>query len=102
MNKYFSAVILAAFITACGSNDRVTIRGTFEDGKEGTVYLEQSEIDSKVLVDSATVKRGRFTFKRDISGPEFFQVGVSSTDFVSLMAMPGDNISLSLGKSPWC
>jgi thiol-disulfide isomerase/thioredoxin len=100
MKKYFSAVIIAAFITACSSNDRVIIRGTFSEGKEGTVYLEQSEIDSKILVDSATVKRGRFTFKREISGPEFFQVGVSNTDFVSLLAMPGDNISLSLGKSP--
>jgi thiol-disulfide isomerase/thioredoxin len=78
----------------------VIIRGTFSEGKEGTVYLEQSEIDSKTLVDSATVKRGRFTFKREISGPEFFQVGVSSTDFVSLLAMPGDKISMSLGKSP--
>ncbi len=100
MKKYFSAVVIAALITGCSSNDKVIIRGTFSEGKEGTVYLEQSEIDSKTLVDSATVKRGRFTFKREISGPEFFQVGVSSTDFVSLLAMPGDKISLSLGKSP--
>lgn len=100
MKKYFSAVVIAVLITGCSSNESVIIRGTLSEGKEGTVYLEQSEIDSKTLVDSATVKRGRFTFKREISGPEFFQVGVSSTDFVSLLALPGDNISLSLGKSP--
>ncbi|HUW94095.1 MAG TPA: TlpA disulfide reductase family protein [Bacteroidales bacterium] len=100
MQRYFSAVILLALITGCSSNDKVIIRGTFNDKKEGKVYLEQSEIDNNILIDSAAIKRGRFSFKRDISGPEFFQVGVSSTDFVSLLAMPGDNITLSLGNSP--
>ena len=100
MTRYFSAIILTALLSACHSNDKVIIRGTFNEPYEGKVYLEQSEIDTKTLIDSASVKRGRFTFKREITGPEFFQVGVSSTDFVSLLAMPGDNITLSLGKNP--
>jgi thiol-disulfide isomerase/thioredoxin len=100
MNRYLFAVVLAAVITGCNNDSKVVIRGTFDEKKDGVVYLEQSEIDTKTLIDSVTVKRGRFTFTRDISGPEFFQVGVSNTDFVSLLAMPGDRITLSFGKSP--
>lgn len=100
MKRYLLVIILIASVTGCNNKDRVIIRGTFNEGRDGTVYLEQSEIDNNTVIDSAIIKRDHFTFKREISGPEFFQVGVSKKDFVSLLAMPGEKIILNLGRSP--
>ena len=92
--------MLAAAITGCSNEEKVTIRGTFAEGKEGIVYLDQSDVSSNILIDSADIKRGQFRFKAEITGPEFFQVRMGKDDFVGLLAMPGEEISLTFGSSP--
>ena len=52
------------------------------------------------VIDSADIKRGRFKFTAEITGPEFFQVRLGNDDFVGLLAMPGEEISLTFGSSP--
>jgi hypothetical protein len=51
-------------------------------------------------VDSAEIKRGRFKFTADVTGPEFYQVRFPGKEFVGLLVMPGEKISIELGKSP--
>ncbi|MCU0366948.1 MAG: AhpC/TSA family protein [Bacteroidales bacterium] len=100
MNKFISWVLLAAAITGCRNEEKVTIRGTFAEGKEGIVYLDQSDVSTNILIDSAEIKRGQFRFTAEITGPEFFQVRIGRDDFVGLLAMPGEEISLTFGSSP--
>lgn len=100
MNKFISSVLLAAAFAGCGSEQQVTIRGTFEEAKEGVVYLDLSDVNRNNLIDSAEIRRGQFRFKTEITGPEFFQVRLGKDDFVGLLAMPGEEISLTFGPSP--
>lgn len=100
MKKYASIFITAAVIAGCSSEHNVTIKGTLREGGEGLVYLDKSEVDRSNVADSAEIRRGRFKFTADITGPEFYQVRFDNGEFVGLLAMPGENISLDLGKSP--
>ncbi len=92
--------ITAAIISGCSSEHNVTIKGTFREVREGMVYLDKSEVDRSSVADSAEIKRGRFKFTADITGPEFYQVRFDNGEFVGLLTMPGEKISLDLGKSP--
>lgn len=92
--------IAAAIIAGCGSEHNVTIKGTFREGREGMVYLDKSEVDRSSVADSAEINRGRFKFTAEITGPEFYQVRFDNGEFIGLLTMPGENISLDLGKSP--
>ena len=92
--------IAAAIIAGCGSEHNVTIKGTFGEGREGMVYLDKSEVDRSNVADSAEIKRGRFKFTAEITGPEFYQVRFDNGEFIGLLTMPGEKISLDLGKSP--
>lgn len=100
MNKLISLVLLTAAMAGCDNEAEVTIRGTFEEGKEGVIYLDQSDVNRNTLIDSAEIKRGQFRFKAEITGPEFFQVRLGKDDFVGLLAMPGEEINLTFGSSP--
>jgi len=100
MKRFAPVLITAALLAGCGSENKVTIKGTFTEPTEGTVYLDQSEVDRAATVDSAEIKRGRFKFTADVTGPEFYQVRFANKEFVGLLIMPGEKISIELGKSP--
>lgn len=94
-------ICMAALIVAgCSNENTVTIRGTLSDGTEGIALLEKSEVDHSNVIDSAVIKRGQFKFALEITGPEFLQVRFENGEFVGLLAMPGEKIDLSFGKSP--
>jgi len=92
--------ITAAIIAGCGSENNVTIKGTFREAREGMIYLDKSEVDRSSVADSVEIKRGRFKFTAEITGPEFYQVRFDNGEFIGLLTMPGEKISLDLGKSP--
>jgi hypothetical protein len=91
---------VALALAGCRNDKEVTIRGAFSDMRKGTAYLDQSDVDHSTVIDSAEIKRGRFKFSREITGPEFFQIRLENNEFIGLLAMPGEEISLDLGKSP--
>jgi thiol-disulfide isomerase/thioredoxin len=100
MKRYPLIFITAVIIAGCSREHNVTIKGTFSEAREGMVYLDKSEVNRSSVADSAEIKRGRFKFTTDITGPEFYQVRFDNGEFVGLLTMPGEKISLDLGKSP--
>lgn len=56
MKRFATVLIAAALLAGCGSDNKVTIRGTFTEPVEGTVWLDQSEVDRTTVVDSAVIK----------------------------------------------
>jgi len=100
MKRYTLIVLIAALLAGCNSKNRVTIKGTFGETKEGVVYLDQSEVDRSKLADSAEIRGGRFKFTAEITGPEFYQVRFKNGEFIDLLVMPGENITLDLAKKP--
>jgi thiol-disulfide isomerase/thioredoxin len=100
MKRFVLILLVAAAVTGCGRDDKVVIKGTFGNVKEGVVYLDQSDVDKSVVIDSATIKRGRFKFTTDFPGPEFLQIRLDKNDFVGLLAAPGEKIILDFGPAP--
>jgi len=99
--KSFLPVFLAVVLLAgCNNDNKVVIQGVFTVPMEGVVYLDQSEVDRSNRIDSAELKRGRFKFVTEVTGPEFYQVRCPGNEFVALLVMPGENVSLELGKTP--
>jgi len=100
MKKYFTAIVLSAIIFGCGRDEKVVIKGIFPEDKQGTVYLEQSDVDRNTRIDTAVIRKGKVHFTIELQGPEFYQIGLGNNDFVSILAMPGENIELVFGESP--
>ncbi len=100
MKKFFPLLLAAALLAGCNNEKKVVIKGTFTEPMEGIVYLDQSEVDRGTRVDSAEIKRGKFRFEALVTGPEFYQVRFSGNEFVGLLVMPGEKITLEFGKSP--
>ncbi len=100
MKRFFPVLLAAALLAGCNNDKKVIIKGTFTEPKEGKVYLDQSEVDRGTRVDSAEIKRGKFKFEAEVTGPEFYQVRFPDNEFVGLLVMPGEKVSVQFGKSP--
>ena len=100
MKRFVLILLIAAAVAGCGKDDKVVIKGTFAEEKDGVVYLDQSDVDKSTVIDSATLKRGRFKFSTEISGPEFLQIRDNKNDFIGLLATPGEEIILNLKSAP--
>lgn len=100
MKRITPLILAAALLAGCSNENKVTIRGTFAEPTDGMVYLDLSDVDHSTRVDSAEVKRGVFKFTTEVKGPEFYQVRFPGNEFIGLLVMPGEKITLDLGKSP--
>ncbi len=48
------------------------------------------KVNTLVFVDSSKVsKSGKFSFKIKATTPDFYQLGYSNTDFITLLGRPG-------------
>lgn len=100
MMRFAPLLFIAALLAGCSNENKVTIKGTVSGRQEGMVFLDQSAVDHSTLLDSTEIKRGRFRFVTEVTGPEFYQVRFADNQFVGLLVMPGENIFLEFGKSP--
>jgi thioredoxin-related protein len=72
------------------------VKGRIEGEKKDHIYISRVDVDKPVLIDSAKVsRRGSFSFRVKASMPDFYQVGYSSTDYITLLAAPGEKIELA-------
>jgi len=66
-----------------------------KDTKGKYIYLNRLDVDIPVLIDSAKITRkGTFHLKVKATDADFYQLGISSTNFITLLAGPGENINL--------
>jgi peroxiredoxin len=100
MKRLTLVLLVAAAVAGCKNDNQVSIKGTLGDAREGMIYLDQSDVDRSNVIDSAELKKGRFKFTRDITGPEFFQIRFDDNEFIGLLAMPGEKITVSFGPKP--
>ena len=102
MKRFFTLlVVIMAIISGC-SKKQATITGNFTQGTEKSyIYLSKIEIDQSIFVDSAKISNNNFRFKVDITDPTFFMVGTSDNEFVTILAEPGEKVSLKFNsKTP--
>jgi peroxiredoxin len=94
------ALVLIIF-SGCNNKDSVSIRGTVKNETKAYIRLSRLDVNTAVLLDSAKIyKNGTFSFRIKATQPDFYQVGFSETDFISLLANPGEKIRLNFtGKN---
>lgn len=91
---------MVAALSACQSRNSISLQGTLEKPAGEYVKLWRVDVNVSKLLDSAKVKsNGSFSMKFDASGPEFYQLGYSQSDFITLIGFPGEKITLSFSES---
>lgn len=93
-----SAILI---FSACKHQGTFSVKGVVKGRTEKHIYLNRLDVNTPVLIDSSKISRnGKFSFRIKASEGDFYQLGFSSADFITLLAEPGEKIELSFeGKN---
>jgi thiol-disulfide isomerase/thioredoxin len=95
MKRVLFILALVVVFSGCRNKESFTVNGYVKGRKEKYIYLNKLDINTSVLLDSAKINRsGHFKFTVKASDPDFYQLGFSKTDFITLLARPGEDIKL--------
>lgn len=96
MKKILFLLIPLAILPGCRRNDSFKINGTIKDHTHEYITITRIDINTIEFIDSAKISsNGRFRIRIKSAEPDFYQVGFSSTNFITLLAEPGEKINLT-------
>src|SRR5512138_73237 len=102
MMKRIAAFSISLIILAgCADKNSVRIDGIVKNKQQEEIYLNKIDVDTYVRVDSAKIRNnGAFHFSFKTTEPDFYQIGYSDADFMTVLAGPGERIRLTFpGKN---
>jgi thiol-disulfide isomerase/thioredoxin len=101
MKRIIFILALVLIFSGCKDKDSFTVNGIVNGRKEKYIYLRKLDVNTSVLIDSAKINRsGHFRLRVKASNPDFYQVGFSKSDFITLLAKPGEEIKVDFkGKT---
>lgn len=92
-NRSITLIFLTLLAAGCSNSDDFSIEGKTEAPGSSYIKLWKVEVNVPQLVDSARLGRsGAFRFRSVTAQPEFYQLGYSQSDFITLVVHPGDKI----------
>jgi len=92
-------MMLAVMAAACKDKNSITLRGVIKDKTAKYIYLNKVDINTPVLIDSAKIsKKGAFRFTIKDAEPDFYQLGFSTKNFITLLTEPGENITIGFNN----
>jgi hypothetical protein len=95
MKRYLIFLLPLLVAGGCQSKNRFTINGVISKTENKTVYLNRVNVNTLVPIDSSKIRdNGRFSFRIMATEPDFYQLGYSDTDFITILAEPGEKIKL--------
>lgn len=86
MKKFYHFALALLLCSACGNRGGYVIRGNFPGLKDGmTITLNQieDELDGKINLATATVRKGRFELRGTTPSPVFCEIRISNKELVS-------------------
>jgi peroxiredoxin len=96
MKKVLILIFPLIVMAGCQNNKNITIRGSIKKNTREYISVSRIDVNNAELIDSVRIsKGGDFKLKIKLTEPDFFQVGFSSTNFVTLLAEPGEKITLA-------
>lgn len=100
-NRYRLFLLLPVILLlSCGDQSGVSITGEIEEGQGKTLYLDRIELAGPQTQDSTVMKSpGRFRFSAKITSPGFFRIRLEDNNFITLLAEPGERISVRANAS---
>jgi thiol-disulfide isomerase/thioredoxin len=101
MKRSLILLLPLLLLAGCQHKNSIIIKGIIREPLKKTVFLNRVDVNRLVLIDSSKIRsNGHFRFKVKSAGPEFYQLGYSNSDFVTLLAEPGEKIKLTFnGKN---
>jgi thiol-disulfide isomerase/thioredoxin len=101
MKRILFLLSLVFIVSGCNNKDKFSVNGVIKDTKEKYIYLNRLDVNTTVFIDSVKISRsGSFSIKAKASGPEFYQLGFSTSNFITLLSEPGEKIKLTFpGKN---
>lgn len=95
MKRYLIFLLPLLVAGGCQSKNTFTINGVISKTENKTVYLNRVNVNTLVLIDSSKIRyNGRFSFRVTATEPDFYQLGYSDKDFITILAEPGEKIEL--------
>lgn len=95
MKRILFFLALVFIISGCKDKGTFSVDGVINGETEKYVYINRVDVDTPVLIDSSKIsKKGGFRFKVKASEADFYQLGFSSKDFITILAEPGEKIKL--------
>jgi peroxiredoxin len=100
MKRIFFLLLPALLVTSCKDKNSFTVNGIIKGKTEKYIFISRVDINTPVLIDSAKINtKGRFHFTLKALYPDFYQLGFSTNNFITLLAERGENINLSFSDS---
>jgi thiol-disulfide isomerase/thioredoxin len=97
MTKRFVAFSISLILLAgCSDKNSIRIDGNLKNKNQNKIYLNRIDVDRYIRVDSAGIgKNGNFRFRIKANEPDFYQIGLTDSDFITILAEPGEKIKLT-------
>lgn len=101
LNITYISIFFLLLISGCKTDDIINIEGSYPEGSGRHLYITRIDVDIPVFIDSVRInKSGIFKSRFSYTQPAYYNVGFDDSDFVTVIAYPGDNITLSFsGKN---
>jgi len=95
MKRLIFLLTLILILTGCKNKSSFSIKGVIKGESKNYIYLYKVDVNTPVFLDSAKInRRGSFHFKISTTEPDIYQLGFSTSDFITLLAGPGEKINL--------
>ena len=101
MKRVLFLLSVVLIFSACKHKGTFSVSGVIKGRTEKHIYLNRLDVNTPVLIDSSKIgSNGKFSFRIKATEGDFYQLGFSTADFITLLAEPGEKIELSFeGKN---
>lgn len=101
MKRILFLLSLIIIFSACQDRSKFSISGVIKGETKKQIYLNRLDVDNLIFIDSAKVNsKGEFRFRVKSTDADFYQIGFSESDFITILAEPGEKIELQFdGKN---
>jgi thiol-disulfide isomerase/thioredoxin len=99
MKQILFLLMLALFAAGCNNKKSFTVHGAIKGNTAKYILLKRVDVNTTLLIDSVKINRkGNFRVNVKATEPDFYQLGFSATNFITLLAEPQEKITLTFSS----
>jgi peroxiredoxin len=92
---FLFASVSVLIIAGCSQSNSFRVNGTLKGKENKYIYVYRVDVNSSEKIDSTKInKQGNFTFRIKSIESDYYQLGLSATEFITLLAGPGEKINV--------
>ena len=99
MKKTLFSIVISFAIFSCTNNNNLFLKGTVEGVQSGKVYLRKFVNKMYFVIDSATIREGKFKFALNAKLPEVYGLTLDTTKSSYLLFLDGNPTTVTLDSS---